>query len=63
MLFLLGGFFIVDHYYTSDGAASMVFVPLTLVATVVLLVICVKKGEKAKWHWGRPKSPKGPEEK
>lgn len=28
------------------------FIPQTIILTIILLVVCLKKGERPKWQWG-----------
>ncbi len=48
----IGTLTVIDSLQLSDVFAAMAFVPLVLIYTFVLLYICVKTGEKARWRWG-----------
>ncbi len=38
--------------YVDDGLFPLFYLPYALVLIVILLWICVKTGEKARWRWG-----------
>lgn len=46
-------FLTIDAKSHSGSDMLLGFVPLFLVYTFVLILICVKTGEKAKWRWGK----------
>jgi FtsH-binding integral membrane protein len=37
---------------------SLYFVTYVSVLTATLISVCIKKGEKARWSWGKSKNPK-----
>lgn len=54
-IFLLADFFRIN---TGSNSASDIlnnFFFDTVIATILLILICFKKGEKPKWQWGRRK--------
>jgi hypothetical protein len=52
LVIVVGGAFTLDTSNPSvrDGAGT--FLIIDAMATVALILICVKYGEKAKWRWG-----------
>jgi|GEM_PF-603644 len=48
-----GTFVAVESYSLSEKESVIVFAPLMLLYTVVLLFICARTGEKARWRWGK----------
>lgn len=43
---------VIDSYSLSERASAMIFIPLAIIYTSVLLFTCVRTGEKARWRWG-----------
>ena len=39
--------------HLSDEDSALTFVPQVLVATTILIVVAWKKGEPARWRWGK----------
>lgn len=39
--------------HLSDADSALTFVPQVLVVTVILIVVAWKKGEPARWRWGK----------
>ncbi len=46
-------FLTVDAKSHSSSDSLIAFVPLVVLYTLILLLICIRKGEKAKWRWGK----------
>ncbi len=50
---------IFSHFLTlnlvseSTGQTLKIFGPRFIIFTIILLLICYKKGEKPKWSWGK----------
>ncbi len=42
----------IDEYSHSVSDTLINFVPQVLISTIILIAICVKKGEPARWRWG-----------
>lgn len=38
-----------------SGSNFLVFALPIIIATIVLIIICYKKGERPRWQWGLPK--------
>lgn len=49
------GFVLADINSHSDSDTLIVFAPIFIVATGLLLVICYRKGEYPHWSWGEPR--------
>ncbi len=37
----------------ADPLVALLYAPYAIILTLILLWICIKKGEKAQWRWGR----------
>lgn len=48
-----GTAFLLDLLGVPEKIAVTIFIPLIIAYTVILLTICVKTGESAKWRWGK----------
>lgn len=44
---------ILQSQELSDQEFTVFYVPYALVLTVILIFISAKKGEKARWRWGK----------
>ena len=44
----------VERFIQSGEEFLKWFLPLIIIATVLLIWICYKKGEKPRWMWGPP---------
>lgn len=47
-------FYRIDTASHSASDTLTAFVPETLLLTILLIIICWKKGEKPSWQWGIP---------
>ena len=52
-LALFSNFKTLDLVKESGGNTLLIFAPRFIILTIILLVICYKKGEKPKWSWGK----------
>lgn len=48
----VGTYFVIDAASFSERDAALVFLPLILIYTLVLLLICYRTGERPRWRWG-----------
>lgn len=48
-------FMLVERYAVSEKDAVMTFVPLMVLYTAALIIICYLTGEKPEWRWGKKK--------
>jgi hypothetical protein len=54
-------YFITTDTLSHSGSDTLIgFAPTFIITTIILLIICYKKGEKLGWRWGEPRD-KGPE--
>lgn len=49
---VFGNFFLIDKYAESAKDVLSIFLPITVVSTIILVILAYLKGEKAKWRWG-----------
>jgi hypothetical protein len=47
-----GWLYAVGPKAVSQQAFAMFYVPYGIVLTIILLAVCVKTGEPARWRWG-----------
>ncbi len=45
-------FVVIDRSSHSASDTLFVFIPFTIFLTILLIILCVKKGEKPRWRWG-----------
>lgn len=55
IVLMVGMFFYFDNIYYSSIDTLIYFAIAYVPATFLLFYICVKKGEKPKWRWGKKK--------
>lgn len=46
-------FYNIDVYSPSAPETIISFLPQWIVLTVILFLVCIIKGEKPRWRWGR----------
>ncbi len=42
----------IDAHSHSNSDTLRPFIIISIVYTIILILICIKKGERAKWRWG-----------
>ena len=55
IVLMVGMFFYFDNIYYSSIDTLIYFAIGYIPATFLLFYICIKKGEKPKWRWGKKK--------
>lgn len=43
----------IEHHAHSAADLLMSFIPRCILATAILIFVCIKKGEKPRWQWGK----------
>lgn len=52
---VVGNFYRIDAISHSGSDTLISFIPETIILTIILIAICLKKGEPPRWQWGRQK--------
>ncbi len=55
ILALVSNFTTIDATQHSNSDTLINFAPRFIILTLILILICYKKGEKPKWSWGNNK--------
>ena len=55
LLVIFGTVFTLIQLNVGPDIAPLIFLPVIALATVVMIIICFKTGEKPEWRWGKPK--------
>jgi hypothetical protein len=50
---VIGASLLIDKKSHSVSDTLMDWFPIMFVLTIILIVICYRTGEKARWNWGR----------
>lgn len=52
VLALLSNFITIDGVQDASSDTLINFAPRFIILSIILIIICYKKGEKPKWTWG-----------